>query len=125
MRSPPRGSRSAACLLATRPPAPQPARTRPGGPRARASRGETRVDQTDPVFADEVALAQRRGRPDRLVERSGAATARIRKAVEEQDHVGVPLGVELVDPEVAAARAGAPVDSPDPVAGGERSQIRE
>src|SRR5205085_9662066 len=83
------------------------------------------VDETDPVLADEIALAQRRGRTNRLVERSGAATARIREAVEEQDHVGVSLGVELVDPEVAAARAGAPVDPPDPVAGSERSQIRE
>ena len=33
--------------------------------------------------------------------------------------------MELVYPKVAAASAGAPVDPPDPVAGGERAQVRE
>src|SRR5436190_10418300 len=154
MRSPPRGSRSAVCLPAIRRPAPlrrqRPARQDvdllPGvaecdlGIQQRLDdpvallqlrsgtkpvQNAAEVDEANPILADEIALAQGRGRSDRLVERSRAAASRIGEAVEEDDHVGVPLGMELVDPEVAAARAGAPVDSPDPVAGGERPQIRE
>ena len=50
---------------------------------------------------------------------------RLGEAVEKQDHVGVPLGVELVDPELASARARPPVDPPDAIARCKRPEVCE
>src|SRR6266487_412037 len=83
------------------------------------------VDEADAVLARQVALAQRSSGANRLVERPVASLLRLGEAVEEQDHVGVPLGMELVDPELAATRARPPVDPPDAIPGCERPQVCE
>src|SRR5205823_1925990 len=85
----------------------------------------TEVDEPDPVLLEEVALRERGRGADRLVERSAVASACVDETVEEEDHVGVPLGVELVDPELAAPGARAPVDPSDPVTRDELTQVGE
>src|SRR5262249_62284407 len=83
------------------------------------------VDEPDPVLLEEVALRQGCGGTDRLVEGSSVVAARVDEAVEEEDHVGVPLGVELVDPELTAPGTGAPVDPSDPVTRDELPKVGE
>ena len=53
------------------------------------------------------------------------AVARFGEGVEEDDDVGVPLGVRLVDPRLAPPRGRAPVDAANAVAGHERPQVGE
>src|SRR5262249_57510869 len=93
------------------------------GPGTKPVEDAAEVDQPDPVLLEQIPLTQRSRGPNRLVKRARVSAPDVGEAVEEDDHVGVPLGVELVDPELAAPRAGAPVDPPDPVAGGERAQV--
>src|SRR5205814_9158107 len=81
------------------------------------------VDEPDPIFLEEVALRERGRGADRLVERSAVTSACVDETVQEEAQVGVPLGVELVDPELAAPGAHAPVDPSDPVARDEFTQV--
>ena len=69
--------------------------------------------------------ARRTRRADGQVERARSLVPRLGEGVDEEDHVRVPLRVRLVDPELAATRAGPPVDPPDAVAGHERTHVGE
>ena len=73
----------------------------------------------------DVRIGERRGRADRQVERALVAAPRLGERVDEQDHVGVPLGVALVHPQVAAPRARPPVDALQRVARRPRPDVGE
>ena len=77
------------------------------------------ADQADAVLVLEVVLDERGRGAHGAVERGLVLTARLRERVEEEDDVGVPLGMKLVHPQLAAPRARAPVDPPDAVSGHE------
>ncbi len=70
-------------------------------------------------------MRERRGGADGAVVRAPPLRPHLGERVEEEDDVGVPLGVLLVDPELAAQRARAPVDAPDAVAGLPGAKIGE
>jgi len=61
------------------------------------------ADQADPVALAQVGRGQRGRRPDGLVQGAAGGPADVQEAVQEQDHVGGPLGVALVDHQAAAA----------------------
>src|SRR5262249_42199802 len=90
------------------------------------------ADEADAVLPLEIAVGERRGRANREVERRLLMLTRLDEGVEEDDHVGVALGVRFVHPELAAARGrgGAPARrAPAPTAswrsgGGRRSPSR-
>src|SRR5205823_4745600 len=86
----------------------------------------TEADEADAVSPLEVPPRERRRGPDRERERSLATRASgLHERVEEEDHVRVPLRVTVVDPQLAAASARAPVHAPQSVAGYELAQVRE
>ena len=82
-------------------------------------------DEPDAVAALEEAARERGGDPDRVLERALAATSRLGEAVEEDDDVGVALGMSLVDDEAATASGRAPVDRANEVTGHERTRVGE
>jgi hypothetical protein len=83
------------------------------------------ADEADPVLLPDVVGHERAGRLDRLVERARLAGPRLGEGVEEDDDVGVPFRVGLVDPGLASARRRTPVHAADPVAGDERPEVCE
>ncbi len=83
------------------------------------------ADQADAVLVLEVVLDERGRGAHGAVERGLVLTARLRERVEEEDDVGVALGVKLVHPQLAAPRARPPVDPPDAVSGHELTQVGE
>ena len=82
-------------------------------------------DEPDAVTALEVAGGERRGRAYGQIEGRAPARARVGERVEEEDHVGVPLGMALVDDEHVAPGARPPVDRADAVARRELAQVGE
>ena len=83
------------------------------GRRKHPAQDASEADDADPVAAAQVGGRQRRRRPDGQVDRN----RRLCERVEEEDDVGVPLGVVDVRVEGAAPGAHPPVDAPQPVAG--------
>src|SRR4029078_11241950 len=82
-------------------------------------------DEADAILLLDVVRGQRARRLDGEVERAAGAVPGLGEGVEEDDDVGVPLGMRLVHPRLAAARGRAPVDATDAVAGDERAQVGE
>src|SRR5205085_4320164 len=80
---------------------------------------------SDPVLLAQVARRERRRGTERLVERALGLRGRLGERVDEQDHVGVPLRMVLVHPELAATGARTPVHAPHAVAGNEGPEIGE
>ena len=66
--------------------------------------------QADAVAAGEVALGERGGGAHALVQRVPRG-AELGERVEQEHDRGVPLGMELVDDELAGAGARLPVDA--------------
>ena len=84
-------------------------------------------DEADAVATLEVPAGQRRRCAHGALERAVVlvAAARLGEAVEEEDDVGVPIGVTLVDDELAAAGARPPVDRAKAIAGHEGACVGE
>ena len=82
-------------------------------------------DQSDAVAAVERHRGDGRRRPHGAVERALLERACLREAVEEDDLVGVPLGVALVHDQLAPPGARAPVDRAQAVAGHVGPRVRE
>src|SRR5439155_17329077 len=92
------------------------------GRRQEPVEGAAERDEAHAVLLPEVASRERGGASKRIVERACARLTELREGVEEDDDVGVPLGVVLVDPELPAPRAGTPVDAAGAVARHERPE---
>ncbi len=73
------------------------------------------ADEPHPVLALQIDAGERRGGAHGAIVRAPPLGAHLGEGVEEEDDVGVPLWVLLVDPERAAERGRAPVDAPQPV----------
>ena len=82
-------------------------------------------DETDTVPMGQVPLGERRGRSHGEVEGAGILAPCLDERVEEDDDVGVPLRMHVVDPELARPRGCAPVDPPQPVPVDERAKVGE
>src|SRR5439155_1078980 len=81
--------------------------------------------EPDPVALAEIPRRQPLSRAQGGVEGASPSTARFCEDVEEDDHVGVALRMMLVDPELTAAGACAPVHVPDPISGDELTDVGE
>ena len=81
------------------------------------------ADETDTVAALEVPRGERRRGAHRVVECAARLAAQIDEAVDEDDDVGVALGMALVDDEGLTPRRRAPVDRADPIACDEVTKV--
>jgi hypothetical protein len=93
--------------------------------RHQPSQHPAEAHQPDPVLLLQEVARQGQGRPEREIEGPGPAQPQVAEGVQEEHDVRVAFGVELVHVELAPERAETPVDAPDPVAGHERTDVRE
>ena len=84
-------------------------------------------DEPDAVAALEVPAGERCCCSHRAFECAVCfvASPGLGEAVQEEDDVGIPVGVSLVDDQLAAASTGSPVDRAKPIAGHEAAGIGE
>ena len=81
-------------------------------------------DETDPIAPLEIARRQRGGCAHRVVERAPVVPTDVQEAVDEDDDVGIPLGMPVVHDERAHPTRGcAPVDRAQPVARDEVTDV--